>query len=318
MSRLKLLNLSDTSLFPDLFAPLYPYCTIVSPSASIETLSREIVDSDIYFANIGIPLSGELMLTAPRLKIIATASTGTDHLDLITAQELNIDVLSIKNDIDFLNTITATAEQSWGLLLGLIRKIPWAFNDICCYGKWERERFRGHMLVGKTLGVLGYGRLGRMVADYGLAFGMKVIVCDIKESVVPNNIEKVDIQTLFSRSEVISIHIHLNDSTRHLINHKLIDLMKKNAVIINTSRGAIIDESALLKALNNHQIAGAGLDVLEGELNGVIAHHPLVEYARIHDNLLISPHVGGAAYEAQLLTYKFVIEKILNKIKSKT
>lgn len=125
-------------------------------------------DIDAYFASLHIRLDREMLERSDRLRVIATPSTGTDHIDLKAAAERGVTVLCLKDDLELLRRITATAELAWALLLATVRRLPWAFAS-AQRGQWARDGFRGHQLSGKTLGILGYGRLGVMVARYGLA-----------------------------------------------------------------------------------------------------------------------------------------------------
>ena len=205
--------------------------------------------------------------------------------------------------------------MTWALLLATVRRLPWAFAA-ACEGRWARDEFRGHQISGQTLGILGYGRLGRMVAEYGKAFRMKVIACE-RQSVMPApEVELVDFETLLRESDVLSIHVHLTEDNRGLIDREALAAMKQSAILINTSRGAIIDESALLEALQTGRLAGAGLDVIEGEWSTNLQEHPLIRYAREHQNLVISPHVGGVTYESQKMTLEYTVLKLKRYLES--
>jgi D-3-phosphoglycerate dehydrogenase len=152
------------------------------------------------------------------------------------------------------------------------------------------------MLKGRTLGLIGCGRIGSWMARYGRAFDMDVIGYDPVLDAWPNNIQKSDLDGLLATADFISIHVPLNDQTRGLIGAREFGLMKTGAVFINTSRGGLINERALLDGLTSGRIGAAGVDVLEGEPE--INHHPLVEYARKHENLIITPHIGGFSPDA--------------------
>ena len=148
--------------------------------------------------------------------------------------------------------------------------------DAAKAGHWARDEFRGHQLSGKTLGILGYGRLGRMAAEYGKAFRMRVLACDVRKVEPAEGVEIVDFERLLRESDVLSIHIHLTEENRGLINTGAFAMLKPGAVLINTSRGAIVDEQAFLEALLSGRLAGAGVDVIEGEWNENLADHPLI------------------------------------------
>ena len=161
-----------------------------------------------------------------------------------------------------------------------------------------------------TLGILGYGRLGCMVADYGKAFRMRVLACDIRPVDMAPAVERVGFDQLLAESDVLSIHIHLTEENRRLINAAALAKMKRGAVLINTSRGAIVDEAALLQSLTSGHLAGAGLDVIEGEWRNDLANHTLIQYAAANQNLIIVPHIGGITLEAQRMVYAHTAEKL--------
>jgi len=250
----------------------------------------------------------------PGLEIIVSPTTCLNHIDLAEADKRKIRMISLKGHTDFLKNITSTAEEAFALLLALIRNIPWAFDDVKS-GRWDRDVWKGHQLSGKTLGLLGCGRLGKIMAKYGQAFGMKVIGADPNVDVsalLKDGIKKVTIAELFKQADVVSVHVNLEEDTRELVNEKLFSLMKRDAYFINTSRGEIIDEKALLHVLKNKKIAGAALDVMENEVEGKhLNNNPLIEYAKKHKNLIVVPHIGGATYEAMHITEEYVADLVL-------
>jgi len=307
----KILNMADLSVAPDAFAVLDGIGEVDTLPPEREVLLENIHKYDAYFATLKVRFDKEVIDRAVRLKVIATPSTGLDHIDLAYAAAKGIKVLSLKEDTAFLDTITATAELTWTLLLAVVRRIPWAF-DAAKRGVWARDEFRGHQLSGKTLGILGYGRLGRIVAEYGYAFRMRVLACDVREVAAVPYVEMVDFDTLLAKSDVVSVHIHLTKENTRLINKPVFDRMKPGAALVNTSRGAIIDEPALVEALASGRLLGAGLDVIDGEWNDNLSSHPLIQYANSHDNLVITPHIGGVTLESQAMT----IEHMVGKLKS--
>jgi len=147
------------------------------------------------------------------------------------------------------------------------------------------------------------------MADYAKALRMQVIACDIKQ-IEDDSIRQVSYEELLRQSDVISIHVHLNESTKKMIDKKAFSMMKNGVVIINTARGGIIDEEALCEVLESGKVGGAGLDVIDGEWMENMLEHPLIQYADTHQNLLISPHVGGTCFEAQYITAENIMRKI--------
>lgn len=315
MSRWKILCNVDLKLKQDSLRVLEEIADVDYIESRRDILLERIEHYDVYFASAAVQTDAEVLERASRLKVIATPSTGTDHIDRDIAKQKGIDVLDIAKDYDLLNTFTATAEMAWGLLLACIRKLPWAFEE-AKKGNWARQKFTGCQLSGKTLGILGYGRLGRMMAEFGKAFQMKVIACDIRNFEAPG-VEQVDFNTLLANSDILSIHIHLTKESRGLISYEAFEKMKHGVVIINTSRGAIIDEKALLEALESGKVMAAGLDLICGEWDKDLASHPLIQYARTHNNLIITPHIAGATVESIIGARVFMAQKLAFYIKER-
>jgi D-3-phosphoglycerate dehydrogenase len=183
-------------------------------------------------------------------------------------------------------------------------------------GFWNREEFSGNELRGKVLGIIGFGRLGEMVADYANAFGMKVIAYDKRK--IHNNAQFVTLDELLHKSDIISVHLSLSKTTKNFLDLEKVLELKKNPLLINTSRGEIIDENALVYALENNLISGAALDVLPGEVSTDIAwlkNSLLWQYANNNDNLLLTPHIGGVTMESVENTNLFIINKLKDYIK---
>ena len=184
-------------------------------------------------------------------------------------------------------------------------------------GNWARENFSGFQLSGKTLGILGLGRLGKISARIGLGFGMQVIANDIIDSSY-TGIKMVDFNYLMSNSDILTIHVHLNEKTRGMINKSALSLMKPNCIIVNTSRGAIISEPDLLNFLTAGKIQGAALDIIDGEWlkPEKLKKHPLIQYANKNQNLIITPHIGGSTQESIKYSRIFMSKKIAEWIKN--
>ena len=200
-------------------------------------------------------------------------------------------------------------------MLNLFRKIIPASKDTL-KGVWAREKYSGHQLYGKTIGILGMGRLGKISANIASGFNMKILAHDIIKKKI-NNVKMVSLKKLFKSADIVCVHIHLTKKTEGMINKKLIQLMKKSSIIINTSRGAIINESDLIYALKKKLIAGAGLDVINGEWQSKseLLKHKLIKFAKKNNNLLIVPHIGGSTFESISGARRFVCNKLLKEYK---
>ncbi len=253
---------------------------------------------------------GIRMMQGRRLKAILSPTTGLDHIDLEAAQQHKVRVYHLRGQKKFLRNISATAELAVALILAALRNLPEAVTSVKA-GCWKPGPFRGREVFGKTLGIIGYGRLGSKVARVGRALGMHIVVFDPYVQRLPTCTERSStLHSLLERSDIVSLHLPLRDETRHMIGKDAFEHFKAGAVLINTSRGAIVDSEALLIALQSGRLSAAALDVIENEENiNKISQHPRVDYAREHSNLIITPHIGGATLESVEKTDLFVLRR---------
>jgi len=280
-------------------------------------LLKAVAECEVLIIRFGHPMDKEIFDAAPRLRALVSATTGLDHIDLDAATAHGVTVLSLQGETEFLEELSATAELTWGLLLSLLRRIPQAADSVK-EGGWNRDAFRGHELRGRQLGILGMGRLGRMVAEYGRAFAMSVAAYDPYASDWPMGVElRSAAEDLMEDAQVISIHVLLNDETKGLMDGDMLARLPTGAALINTSRGAVVDEAALLAALESGHLVGAGLDVVADELSGGPSQ-ALLAYARAHDNLIITPHMGGATVESMEKAEVFMANKLTHFITENT
>lgn len=305
----------DVSFCPWVLDQLRQVATVDVRPTDRQFLLDHIHEYDAILVILKTPLDREILSRAKRLKYIVTPTTGLDHLDLQAIEELGITLQSIKTEYDLLDRVTATAELAWGLLLAAARKLPMA-HQAAMRGIWARDAYRGMQLSGKTLGILGVGRLGKIVADYGNAFRMRVLGCDHNPRFKAPGVEYVDFDTLLAQSDVLTIHIHLTPENKHLINAAAFAKMKQGVVIVNTSRGGIIDEAAFVDAIRSGKVGGAGLDVIDGEWRTDLVDHPLIALAREHPNVVIAPHIGGITVESQAMTMQFCADRLARSIRA--
>lgn len=280
------------------------------PLCRRELLER-ISAYDILIVRLHHQIDREVFEAGKNLKAIVSATTGLDHIDLETAKNLNIPVLSLKGEQTFLSTITATAEHTWGLLLALMRRIPEAIDSVQA-GLWNRDALKGHDLEGKRLGIVGFGRLGKQVSIYGSAFRMRVAAYDPFLDTWPTTVlRKPSLPELLADSDVLTIHVNLHPGALKLIGRSELAALPRGSVLVNTSRGQLLDEAALLDALVFGQLGGAAIDVLADERqHDTRQNNPLLAYAKHHRNLLITPHIGGATHEAMSKTEVFMAHKL--------
>jgi phosphoglycerate dehydrogenase-like enzyme len=287
-----------------------PDWTIAPVSAKTEEVAKGIEDAiGLVDASMKVQLDHLVVGSSQSLRIISTATTGSDHIDIDFAESRGILVRTLREDRELLQELTPAAELSWALVLTLARRVTEAVEHVRSR-EWNRENFPGVMLNKKTLGVVGCGRIGSWVARYGVAFGMRVVGYDPKVEKWPDHIEPVSLERLMSEADVISVHVHLTRETDGMIDRSLLESVKSGAIIINTSRANIVDELALLDGLKCGRIGGVGLDVLSGEPD--IQDHPLVEYSRANSNLIITPHCGGYSPDAVRVVCKRAAEKIFD------
>jgi phosphoglycerate dehydrogenase-like enzyme len=282
-------------------------------NSRIKTL-RLLEDVNIYISSAAIKVDQEFLKYAKNLKFIFSPSTGTDHIDLKELKKRNVKLITIAKNYSLLKQFTSTSELSFALLLLLIRNLNSACKDVK-NGNWGREKFTGNQLYKKTLGIVGYGRLGRISAKIAKGFSMNIVANDVIKK--KNNIKFVSLNKLLKLSDFIFIHVHLNKNTVNLINKNNIRFMKRSAILINTSRGKIINELDLLNALKSKRIRAAGLDVIDGEWldKRKLLKHPLIKYMKKNNNLIIVPHIGGSSVESINGARIFIMKKLLKLLK---
>lgn len=286
---------------------------IVEPSP--ESLLPEFEKCVAFLdASMKVPIDKEAIDKAKDLKLIVTATTGASHIDQAALQEKEIPLLTLKGQRQVLNELTPAAELSWMLLMACARKARQAFHHVEA-GQWDRTSFPGIMLKGKTLGVIGIGRLGSWMARYATAFDMHVQAYDPFVENFPEGVEQVELDTLVATSDFISLHVHLSEETRGMLSAEIIQKFKKGSVFINTSRGELTDEAALIEALEKGDIAAAGVDVLANEAN--LQNNPLWQYARDNSNVIITPHIGGFCPDAVDRVVRFSAQRILDYFANK-
>jgi D-3-phosphoglycerate dehydrogenase / 2-oxoglutarate reductase len=274
-------------------------------------LLSAVRDTDLLIVRLRHHIDAEVMAAAQHLKVIATPTTGLNHIDVLEATKRNIKVLSLRGETQFLRDVRATAEHTMSLIFALLRQVPLAVRHVQG-GGWNRDLFKGRELCGKTIGIIGYGRLGRIVARYLKAFDTRVLTSDpyVEATVVEPNVTLVPLPQLLQEADLVSLHVNLCDETRDFFGRQHFAMMKVGAWFINTSRGELVDEEALLGALGSGRLSGAAVDVLSDERSSGMADHPLVHYTRTHDNLIITPHIGGCTLESMEKTEVFLAEAI--------
>lgn len=262
-------------------------------------------------ASMKVRLNAEMIGEATRLQVIAVAATGADHIDDRALAERSIGFYTLRGQTEVLRNLTPAAELSWLLLMACARQFRAAVEHVLEAG-WNRADFPGIMLRGRRLGLIGCGRIGTWMSRYGTAFGMECVGYDPTLETFPETIRPVSLDELLETSDFVSIHVPLTPETEGMLDRSCFERMKQGAVFVNTSRGDVADEAALLDALRSGRLAAAGLDVLTGEPD--VESHPLRLHAESHPNLIITPHIGGFSPDAVRSVVRFSGERILRHL----
>jgi D-3-phosphoglycerate dehydrogenase / 2-oxoglutarate reductase len=275
------------------------------------TLLTSLGSAVVLFVRLGHQIDGEVLAAAPRLRFIGSPTTGTDHIDLEAAAARGVAVVTLRGEVEFLRTVKATPEHTWALLLALARKLPTAARA-SLRPPWDRDAHRGTELAGKRLGIFGLGRVGQIVAGYAQAFEMSVSAFDTRDREAPGVELVTSLEALLERSDVLLVHVPLEPATRHIIGARELALLPPGALLVNTARGAILDETAVVRSLEEDHLAGVAVDVLEGELEpGGLQGSPLLAYAREHPTrAIVTPHIAGATWESMQRTEVFLAQRL--------
>jgi len=274
----------------------------VKPTITLDELKKTVLNYDVLIVRSRTKVTKQILEAGIRLKLVGRAGVGLDNVDLDTAEKKGVRVFNTPEA-----PAEAAAELTVGLMLALARSIPSA-DRAMKEGRWIKKDLMGWELKGKTLGTIGLGNVGERVAKLAKAFGMKILITKrtppdpalLKEL----EAEFVSLHELLKRSDVVTIHVPFTPQTRYMIGEKELQLMKKGAYLINTARGAVVDEKALLKALQSQRLRGAALDVYEVEppTNWTLMRLP---------NVVCTPHIGAQTEEAQKSASVLIAEKII-------
>lgn len=271
---------------------LGPAIDTVAIAIDAAELRGSVVGLDgLVEATTRIPIDADVFAAARRLRIVSVAGTGDAHVDRAAAAAHGVEIRTLVEDHDLLEELDPTSEHTWGLVLACARRTHEAATHVVD-GGWERERFPGVLLRGRRLGIVGLGRLGRKVARYAEAFGMDVIAHDPhRDERWPAHVTSASLDEVFATSDVVSVHVPFDPTTAGLVDRRLIGLMREGAMLVNTSRGGVLDETAVADAVESQRLGGVALDVLRDEPPA--PDHRLVELARHDPRVLITPHLGG-------------------------
>jgi len=269
---------------------------------------------DVIFGRIGLNFDRCFFEACMRLKVFATPTTGLDHIDLFAAKQANVEVISLKGRLSVLEKVTSTAEHAWALLLACNRSLPDLLSSVKS-GQWARGNIEIHQLSGKTLGIIGFGRLGKMLSEYAKAFRMRVIACDpyVNCQQGPPHVELISLDELLAKSDHIILSASFSRGDPPIMSWKEFSQIKKGAIFINISRGELVDEHAMIKAIDDGILKSVGTDVLVGDTTWVDCvndQSPVLSASRDGRKIVITPHVGGYAGEAVFETRSFLIQVV--------
>ena len=274
----------------------------IKPKPTQEELANIVKDYDCLLIRSEVKVTKEVIDASEKLKLVCRAGTGVDNVDLQYATKKGVIVMNVPGG----NTISA-CEHTIGLILAMMRNIPQAYVSLKS-GKWEREKFTGNELQGKTLGLIGLGRIGSEVAKRMKAFDMKVIAYDpyvSEEYAKQIGVELKSFEEVIKEADIISLHVPKTEETKNLINKDVMMKMKDGVCIVNCARGGIVNENDLYEMLKSKKVAAAALDVFENE---PITSSPLFEL----DNVIVTPHLGASTEEAQIKIAKEVADMIID------
>ena len=271
-----------------------------------EQLIARVADKEALICVLTDKVDGVVMDAGPALKVIATISVGHENIDVAAARERRI---VATNTPDVLTE--ATAELTWALILGIARRVAEGDRLIRAgaWNRWALDFMLGMELRGKQLGIIGKGRIGRAVAAKAPAFGMNVVFARRERhgptgETAPSAKDEMSLDELLVTSDIVSLHAPSTPETRHLINKRTLARMKRSAILVNTARGALVDEEALAWALSEHLIAGAALDVFEREPG----EQPAL---KAFENVLLVPHLGSATRETRTAMADLAVRNVL-------
>lgn len=248
-------------------------------------LDAELKDAEVLVVRSATKVTKEMLGKAPKLKVVFRAGVGVDNIDVEACRARGIKVLNTPQA-----STNAVAELAIGLIIGLLRNLGRAHHTMK-QGKWEKKLFMGHEIEGKTLGIIGCGRIGCAVAQKAMALGMSVIAYNPPPRTDCAGVKYVEMDELLAHSDVVTIHAAPTKETADIINAKTLGMMKKGAYLVNLARGTMVDEEALYEALKSGKLGGAALDVYKEE--------PYKGKLLELDNVIFTPHIGGSTFEAQ-------------------
>lgn len=291
---------------------------VVRQDTTDEAAALRPEDVGVLVVRLGQFIDAAFLARFPRLRFVVSPTTGLNHIDLEACRARDIEVISLKGETAFLDSITATSELALGLMLALLRHIPAAHQHTTVGLGWNRDLFCARMLSRMTVGLVGLGRLGRQMARMCNGLGMTVVACDpeVKDDVfVLADTTRASLHELAKKSDIVSLHADYRRENDGMINADFLASCRPGTLLVNTARGELCDEAALAAALDSGRLGGLATDVLRDEQSGaVLEEHPFVQRARRGMNVVITPHLGGCCADAMRETEEFTARKLLSRL----
>ena len=274
---------------------------------------------DGMIPNARIKVDSLLIDKANKLRAIYQPSMGYEHIDYKYCASKDILFNALGLDNIFKEKLWSTAEHTMSLILSLLKNNVHSVNNVKEKGKWDNREYRINDLRNLNVGVIGYGNIGKKVGYLCHCFGAKIAACDpyIKDDNFDDFVSKVSLNELLKNSDLVTIHVPANDETIYLIGESEVKLLNKNSYLINTSRGGIVNEAAIIESLKAGNISGVAFDVLENESPYGVSDQPLVNFSKGRDNVIITPHLGGSSYPYMEKIFLHSIDEIKSMLDNK-
>mgnify|MGYP005636225029 FL=1 len=276
---------------------------------SKNNLAEFLSDKDVIFVRLKHFLGKSLLSSAKQLRYICSPTTGHNHIDVEHLKSRGVELISLKGETSFLNTVRATPEHTFGLVLALLRNYKFSFCDNQKSFE-DRKLFKGYEIYQKKIGIIGLGRVGGIISEYFVCFGASVEFYDILDVEHSDQINKIDaLNVLIDNNDIVILCASYSDENIAIIGKDQLDLMQ-GKYFINTARGELVDEAYLLQKVKSNHFKGLALDVLSSE-NGNNNLNRIRKYSETQ-NIIITPHIAGATYESMSKTEEFIVDKLDN------
>ena len=275
---------------------------------------------DGMIPNARIPLDSSIIDNGSKLKAIYQPSMGYEHIDVGYLKNKSISFNALGLDTDFKETLWSTAEHTLSLILSLLKDNNRSFKQVKSKGSWDNRKYKINDLRDLNVGIIGYGNIGKKVSYLCNCFGAKISAYDpyLKDIDFESYVTRdIDLRHLLESSDLISLHVPYNDETNNLLGEQEISYMKKGSYLINTSRGGIVKEDSLIKAIESDRLGGVALDVLEGESPYGVSNQPFVKFSKDYENVLITPHLGGSSYPYMESIFLHSVDSLFDMLTTK-